>query len=127
MPNLNGTQSKQSNMESHVELAFGPFTSVNAASNPVSYPDFEGLVVHVYGTFGPGTLNLYGSNESLEAAPTQKFLLHDRQGNEIAMDTAGGSSQGKAVAENPMQVWFELSGADGTTALSAILKFNKKK
>lgn len=86
-------------------LANGDIGSYLTEAN---HPD---KTVQVSGTFGAGgTLILQGSNDG----GSNWFPLTDPQGNNISFTAAGG----KVIVENPGIIRPNVTGGDGTTALT---------
>lgn len=91
------------------------WTPLNQASpdgSPVRTAQFAALCVQITGTFGAGTALLQGSNDG-----TNWFTLNNAQGSAIS----GTAALLKQVAEIPLWVRPNVTGADGTTALTCVL------
>lgn len=89
---------------------------------------YSDKTVHIYGTFGGATVNLYGSNDpraqdDIDAGTTFGAktavwtVLTDAQANAITKTSAAI----EVIEENPMFVMPVVTGGDGTTALVVAL------
>lgn len=84
-------------------------TTADSDGEYVSIPEYADKTVHVYGTFGSGTLALQGTNE--DGTPANPISLTDPQGNAIELTAAGI----KAVTENPLKARPLLTGSTGAS------------
>lgn len=81
-------------------------TTANADGNPVDLTPFPDKTVHIFGTFGSGTLTIQGSNDGSDWQS-----LRDPQGNAIAKT----ASYLGAILENPRYLRPNLTGSTGAT------------
>ena len=93
-------------------------TATNDSGQPEhSLDDFADKTIQVKGTFNGATVNIQGSNDG----GTTYWALHDLQGDEIAITTAGGT----LIAENPALIRPFTSGGGGSQSLTVILVSRK--
>lgn len=89
-----------------------PLTQASPDGSAVRTAQFAELSIQVNGTFGAGTAVLQGSNDG-----TNWFTLNNAQGAAISTTAA----LLKKVAEIPLWVRPNVTGADGATSLTAVL------
>lgn len=81
-------------------------TTANSDGNPVDLTAFPDKTVHIFGTFGGGTLTIQGSNDGSDWQS-----LRDPQGTALAKT----ASYLGAVLENPRYLRPNLTGSAGAT------------
>lgn len=95
-----------------VRIAWGPMANSDTGI-PAQLPVWSDRTVQVNGTFGAGgTLKIRGSNDG-----TNYYDLTDPQGAAISFTAAGI----KLCTEVPLLLRPEVTGGDGTTALTVTL------
>lgn len=86
----------------------------------IELPNHSDKTVHCFGTFGGGSITLYGSNDTrvvTDLANASWVALKDIQGNVITMNAAGMAF----IPDNPRYIKVRTTGGDGTTAISAVI------
>lgn len=81
-------------------------TTANADGAPLDLTAFPDKTVHIFGTFGSGTLTMQGSNDGSDWQS-----VRDPQGNAIAKT----ASYLGAILENPRYLRPNLTGSTGAT------------
>jgi len=92
-----------------VSLYTWTLTTADDTGDAVVIPSDADKSIHVFGTFGSGTVTLQGSNEI--GTPTDWGTLHAPDGGNLAF-TAGGL---EGVSENCLQYRPVLSGSTAAT------------
>jgi len=107
-------------------IEWGPLTTTNLDGDWIALPLHRDISIHCYGTFGVGaTVTMQGSNE-VAAAPTAAVTLNTADANGTApypmtFTTAGGNDI-LQVLDSPVKIRPLLSGGDGSTSLTVVLK-----
>lgn len=86
------------------------------SGDPFVMPAYADRSIQITGTFGGATVTFEGSNQSADA-PTVYATLTDPQGNNLSFAAAGL----KAVSEMTRVARPQVTGGDGTTALTCLL------
>jgi hypothetical protein len=97
----------------------GITTTANTCTPFTTADKFSGITVQVFGTWGAGTpiITLWGSNDG----GTTWFALTALQ-TSSAMSFAGANGHGTVLSTPVQQIKWVLSGGDGTTSLTVIVK-----
>jgi hypothetical protein len=107
-------------------IEWGLLTTTNLDGEWIALPLHRDISIHCYGTFGAGaTVTIQGSNEVV-ASPTAPVTVNsaDAAGTApypLTFTTAGGAAI-RQVLDAPVKIRPLLSGGDGTTSLTVVLK-----
>lgn len=101
-----------------VEWADIAYNASNISGVKYSNVNHSDRSIHVTGTFGGGTVKLYGSNDG-----TNWVALSNPQGDELSFTSAGL----EAVLELTQYVRPTVTAGDGTTNLTVTMVFGGRK
>ena len=93
---------------------------LNDTGAPFIHPKKSDRTVHVKGTYGGATVRIEGSCD-VAASGQDWILLSDPQGNDL--DFVAADKQIEAVQEAAYQIRPNVSGGDGTTAVTVTILF----
>ena len=104
-------------------IAWSPLAE-NQAGAWAAFADFSDKTVHIFGVFNGATVTMQGSNDPLVLTTPDTAAaetLVDPQGNTIAK-LASNMSQ---ILENPLYIRPNVTGGDGSTAVSVIVSVRR--
>jgi hypothetical protein len=97
-------------------IATWTLTTADATGDPAVFPVSNDVNVHAYGTWGDGTLNIKGTNET-GVSPSNGVNLTDPTQTTIALIGNGT----KQILEKTYQYWPVLTGSTGATITVKLL------
>jgi hypothetical protein len=97
-------------------IATWTLTTADATGDPAVFPVSNDVSVQAYGTWGSGTLNIKGTNET-DVSPSNGVNLTDPTQTTIAL-TSNGVNQ---ILEKTYQYWPVLTGSTGATITVKLL------